>query len=39
MSKSLDPDQARRYVGPGLGPNSLQRLPADSISRQIVLKQ
>ena len=26
MSNSLDPDQARRFVGPDLGPNCLQRL-------------
>ena len=25
MSNSLDPDQARHYVGPDLGPNCLQR--------------
>ena len=29
VSNSLDPDQARHYVGPGLGPNYLQRLSAD----------
>ena len=26
---SLDQDQARRFVGPDLGPNSLQRLSTD----------
>ena len=26
MSNSLDPDQARRFDGPDLGPNCLQRL-------------
>ena len=26
MSNSLDPDQDRRFVGPDLGPNFLQRL-------------
>ena len=26
MSNSLDPDKARRFVGPDLGPNCLQRL-------------
>ena len=26
VSNSLDPDQARRIVGPDLGPNCLQRL-------------
>ena len=36
MSNSLDPDQARRNVGPGLGPDCLQRLPADDTSRQRV---
>ena len=25
VSKSLDPDQDRRYVGPDLGPNYFQR--------------
>ena len=29
MSGSLDPDQARHYVGPDLGPNCFQRLSAD----------
>ena len=29
VSNSLDPDQARHYVGPGLGTNCLQRLSAD----------
>ena len=29
MSNSLDPDQARHFVGPDLGPNCLQRLSAD----------
>ena len=29
MSNSLDPDQARRFVGPDLGPNCLLRLSAD----------
>ena len=27
VSNSLDPDQARRFVGPDLGPNCLQKLP------------
>ena len=30
VSNSLDPDQARRFVGPDLGPNCLQRLSADN---------
>ena len=34
MSNSLDPDQARHFVGPDLGPNRLQRLSADGASRQ-----
>ena len=34
MSNSLDPDQARRFVGPDLCPNCLQRLSADDTSRQ-----
>ena len=29
MSNSLDPDQARHFVRPDLGPNCLQRLLAD----------
>ena len=29
MSNSLDPDQARRYVGTDLGPNCFQWLSAD----------
>ena len=29
--KQLDPDQARRFVGPYLRPNYLQRLSADDI--------
>ena len=33
MSNSLDPDQARRFVGPDLGPNCLQRLSADDTGR------
>ena len=31
-SKSLDPDKDQRSVGPGLGPNCLQRLSADNKS-------
>ena len=30
---SLDPDQARHFVGPDLGPNCLQKLSADDNSR------
>ena len=37
MSNSLDPDQARRIVGPDLGPNCLPRLiSADDTGRQNV---
>ena len=43
MSNSLNPDQARRFVGPDLGPdlgpNCLQKLSADSTGRQRVLKK
>ena len=34
MSNSLDPDQARHFVGPDLGPNCLQRLSADDTNLQ-----
>ena len=34
VSNSLDSNQARRFVGPDLGPNCLQRLSADDTSRQ-----
>ena len=36
MSNSLDPDQARRFVGADLGPNCLPRLSADDTGRQRV---
>ena len=36
MSNSFDPDQARRFVGPDLGPNCLPRLSADDTGRQRV---
>ena len=36
VSNSWDQDQARHFVGPGLGPNCLQRLSADDTSRQRV---
>ena len=32
MPNSLDPDQARRFVGPDLGPNCLQWLSSDDTS-------
>ena len=34
--RSLDPDQARRFVGPDLDPNCLQRLSAVKTSRRRV---
>ena len=34
VSYSLDPDQARHYVRPDLGPNCLQRLSADDKIRR-----
>ena len=36
MSKSLDPDQARHFVGSDLEPNCLQKLSAEDIRRQRV---
>ena len=36
VAYSLDPDQARLFVGPDLGPNCLQRLSADDTSRHRV---
>ena len=36
VSKSLDPDQARHFVGPDLGPNCLQRISADDTCKQRV---
>ena len=36
MSNSLDPDQAQQNVGPGLGPNYLQRLSVDNTRWQRV---
>ena len=38
MSNSLDPDQARRFVGPDLVPNCLSRLSAYGTGRQRVNK-
>ena len=32
VKQSLDPDLARHFVGPDLGPNCLQKLPADDTS-------
>ena len=39
MSNSLDPDQARHFVGPDLDPNCLQRLSADNKSRPLACKE
>ena len=36
MSNSSDPDQARGFVGPDLGPNCLPKLSADGTVRQRV---
>ena len=36
MSNSLDPDQARRFVGPDLGPNCLPKLSAEDTGIQRV---
>ena len=36
FANSLDPDQARHFVGPYLGPKCLQRLSADDTSSQRV---
>ena len=38
VSNILDSDQARRFVGPDLGPNCLQILSADDTRRQIDVK-
>ena len=32
----MDPDQVRHFLGPGLGPNCLQKLSADNTGRQRV---
>ena len=39
VSNSLDPDQARHFVGPDLSPNSLQRLSADIAGKKLNTKQ
>ena len=36
MSNSLDPDQARHFVGPDLGPNCLQKLSVDDTSKELI---
>ena len=33
VSNSWDPNQTRRFVGPDLGPNCLQKLSADDTRR------
>ena len=38
VSNSLDPDQARHFVVPDLGPNCLQRLSADNKSGPLCAK-
>ena len=38
VANSLDPDQARHFVRPDLGPNCLQRLSADNKSRYQLTK-
>ena len=39
VSNSLIPDQDRRHVSPDLGPNCLQRLPADNKSRPLSMER
>ena len=39
VSNSLDPDQARHFVGPEMGPNCLQRLSADIAGKEVNTKQ
>ena len=39
VSNSLDPDQARRFVGPDLGQNCSQRLSADIAGKELNTKQ
>ena len=38
VTNSLDPNRARRFVGPDLGPNCLRRSSADNTSGQKVNK-
>ena len=38
VSKSLDSDQVGRFIGPGLGPNCLQRLSEESADDTIMGK-
>ena len=39
VSNSLDPDQARHFVGPDLGTNCLLRLSADIAGKELNTKQ
>ena len=39
VSNSLDPDQTRYFVGPGLCPNCLQRLSADNKDKDLNTEQ
>ena len=39
VSNSLDPDQARHFVWPDLGPNCLQRLSAEIAGKELNTKQ
>ena len=39
VSNRLDPDQARHFVGPDLGPNCLQRLSADNKGKELNTEQ
>ena len=39
VSESLDPDQAQHIVEPDPGPNCLQRLSADTASKELNTKQ
>ena len=36
VSNILDPDQARHFVGPELGPNCLQRLSTGHLSHRVL---
>ena len=39
VSNSLDPDHARQFIGPGLGPNYLQRFSTDVKKRLLADKR
>ena len=39
VSNILDPDEARHFVGPDLGPNCLQRLSTDLAGTELNTKQ